>query len=211
MRFQHYINEEKLYNFYIPKMKIECAKFIKDIRGANGSLIRYDNKKRDWMISKNKTRDFRDTVDIPLELSKKIGNLFKEKFGWNARNENVVFCWGKSEKLKNALMRYVFPVGNYRFLWSPKVDDLYRKLYKLSTIKKIGYQGITKENDPKLINALYEYFKENKILDTYTNKNLKEAVMDTKEIMVNCKEYYLVDIRVIKEVNKELDLRWNFL
>ena len=63
----------------------------------------------------------------------------------------------------------------------------------------------------KLINALYEYFKENKILDTYTNKNLKEAVMDTKEIMVNCKEYYLVDIRVIKEVNKELDLRWNFL
>jgi len=210
MRLIHYINEEKLYNFYIPKIKKECSNYIKDIRDANGCLIRDDNKKRDWMISKHKTRDFRKTVDIPLELSNKIGNLFKKKFGWNARNENVVFCWGnQGRKITNSNSRYLFPVGNYKYIWSNEINDLYRRLYKSSTLKVVDV-GYTSEDDPELIDALYEYFKENGF-KTYTDKNIKKAVLYNKEIMVNCKEYYLISHKVIQELNKELDLKWSFL
>lgn len=209
MRLVHYINEEKLYNFYIPKMKKDCAKFIKDIRGASGCLRRYDKKKMDWMISKHKTRDFRKTVDIPTDLSNKIGSLLKEKFGWNARTENVVFCWA-SKEISGFNNRYLFPVGNYKIVWSPKINDLYRRLYKLSTLKVVDY-GYGSESDPKLIDNLYEYFIQNKLLDTYTDKNLKKAVVSKNEIMVNCKEYYLVDSKVIDEVDDELNLKWTFL
>ena len=209
MRLQTYINEEELYTKYIPKMKKDCAKFIKDIRGAKGSLIRTDNKKQDWNISYNKTREIRKPTDTPKKLNNKIDKLFKKKFGWNARTKNVVFCWGRSRKLIGRNARYVFPVGNYKYLWSTQVDDLYRQLYLPVLHKNMG-TWTDAEDSKEAMKVAYDNFEDN-LIDTYTNKNLEKGILSNNEIMVGCKYYYLVSYMVIKEVNEELDLRWNFI
>ena len=207
MRLVHYINEEKLYKLMIPKIKKECSKFIKDMRGAKGCLIRYDRKHSDWKISKNRSRDYRKPTSTEEELSKKIDNLFAKKFGWKARSKNVVFCWGVTAKVVNSITRYVFPAGDYKILWSPIVTDLFANLY--GNKEKFGMESILDSN-PELIKKQIKYFEEN-LLDSYTDKNIKKAVISGNEIMVKCKEYFLISPLVIDEVNEELNLKWEFL
>jgi len=207
MRLIHYINEENLYKIMIPKMAKDCSKFIKDIRGARGSLIRSDFKKSGWKISKNKTRDERKPMDTHPSLTKLINKSLKKKFGWNARTENVVFCWGSSKKVINPTARYVFPVGNYKFVYSTKVFDLYGDLYHSDLISNLKISGNNNQEDLK---KLYDYFVY-EYLNSYSDKDIKRAVLYGNEIMVNCKWYYLVSHEAINEVNEKLNLKWDFL
>ena len=209
MRLVHYINEEKLYKYLIPKIKENCSQYINDIRGAKGCLVRDDRKKKDWMISKHKTREIRVPTDTPLSLSTSIDKLFEKKFGWRVRSENSLFCYTTRNELINNIMRYVFPVGNYKIVWNKDINDLYRELFKSSTKKKLDIL-LKHDEDPEVLETLFNYFK-NKLLIKYTNKRVKEAVKYDTEVMVNCKEYYLVHYTIIDEVNDALNLKWNFL
>jgi hypothetical protein len=209
MRLIQYINEEKIYKIMIPKMEKECSKFIKDIRGSRGNLIRSDFKKSNWEISKNKTRDERNPTDTSRSLTILINKSFKKKFGWNARTENVVFCWGNTKKIINSTARYVFPVGDYKFVYSTKVFDLYGNLHDPGLRKKLKITNKL-ENRQEELKILYNYFISN-YLNTYSNKDIQRAVLYENEIMINCKYYYLVSHEVINEVNQELNLKWDFL
>lgn len=197
MRLIKYINEEKSFNEWAPIIKKDCAKFIKDIRGAKGTLNRLDsylggNALKNAVIKKN-TRSNRRVMDTPEKASIGINKLLDKKFGWKARTENVVFCWGiafASSEINSGFL--IFPAGNYKYLWSPIVSDLYN-VFNLS--------GMPSDE------SYIKFFKE-RFFDSYTNKNIKKAVVSFNEIMVNCKHYYMIKPELIERVDQEFNLNW---
>ncbi len=210
MRLIHYINEEKeIYKLYIQKMKKDCKKFINEFRNENTRILRIDRKKKSWRITPLMTRNKRKPTDTPKEISDIFDNEFKKKFGWKARTENVIFCWIANENIKPfSNFRYVFPVGDYKYVWSPKVNDLYQKLFSTSKMINAGLSDkIT--NDPEVIKYAEKTFK-NELINTYINKDItKYFGIEYTEVMINCKKYYLVSPSVIKEVNEKLNLHWD--
>jgi hypothetical protein len=197
MRLIQYINEEKSFNEWAPIIKKDCSKFIKDIKGSKGTLNRIDSylggNDRKNAVIKKKTRNNRRIMDTSKEISIEIDNLFKKKFGWKARTENVVFCWGipfSSPEINSGFL--IFPAGNYKYLWSPEVNDLYNIFHYALDFPK--------ENQLDKFKELF--------LNSYTNKNIKKAVVSFNEIMVGCNYYYMIRPELIERVNQEFNLNW---
>ena len=190
MKLQNYITEEeKGLAYYIPKIQAECKPFLKDIKNAAGTLFRDDRKNYKLPAWKKITRLNRRPLDTSVSIHNTIDDWFLKKFGWRARS-NVLFCWPlpfKSTLLSNRWL--VFPAGDYKYIWSKQVDDLWGSFVHATYGKEL------------------EYFEDN-FADTYTDKNIKMSIKYENEIMVNCKYSYLVKAELMGPVDEMLGLNW---
>jgi len=192
MRLENYIIEqEEGLDYFIPKIQQECKPFLKDIKGAAGTIFRLDTKNNNKPIWKKTVRKNRRPLDTTVDIHNEIDNLFLKKYGWRARSEGL-FCWIKM--FNDIFFRtwLVFPVGNYKYLWSPSVEDLWNQLGNISS-------NNTQDN--------VEYF-EDTYIDTYYSDRIKMAVKYGVEVMVKCDYAYLVKIELIESVNEMLGLNW---
>ena len=191
MKLQDYlIEQEEGLAHFIPKIQAECKPFLKDIRNAAGSLFRDDTKNRNKPVWKKVTRTDRAPLDTPKELHDLIDNWFLKEFGWKARS-NALFCWPlrfNSGFVPNKWL--VFPAGNYKYVWSSEVDDLWSHT--------TGGNGL----DRVFTNFINYYGT------TYTDKNLKKSMLYETEVMVNCKYSYLARAELMEPLNEALGLNW---
>ena len=192
MNYQDYlIEEEKGLAYYVPKIQAECKPFLKDIRNAGGTLFRDDTKNRNKPIWKKVTRTNRKPLDSPIDLHNILDDWFLKKFGWRARS-NALFCWPlkfTSQYVSNKWL--VFPAGNYKFIWSDKVDDLWGDVGEIF-------------NDTE---ATFKYFLEH-FADSYRSTKIKESMIWSGEIMINCKYSYLARAELMGPLNEALGLNW---
>jgi hypothetical protein len=194
MKFQNYVVEEqKGLAYYIPKIQKECKPFLKQIKGAAGTLTRH--QKAIGPVFKKTTRKNRRPLDTPLKFHTLLDNWFKENFGWKARSSGL-FCWGTPFPLL-ASGWMVFPAGNFKYVWSSKIKDLYQ--YFMMEIDKGDI--LTEYED------VFDDFID-KFANTYIDKNLKKAVVSRKEIMIDCNYSYLIRQELIEPVNEMLGLNW---
>jgi len=191
MKLQDYlIEQEEGLAHFIPKIQAECKPFLKDIRGAAGSIFRDDTKNRNKPIWKKVTRTDRKPLDTPAELHDLVDNWFLKEFGWKARS-NALFCWPlkfNSNFVPNKWL--VFPAGNYKFIWSNEVDDLWTYLGGYSNLEMVFDNFIS-------------YYS-----ITYTDKNIKKSMLYENEVMVNCKYSYLARAELMGPLNEALGLNW---
>jgi len=110
----------------------DCRPFIKELTKGkyNGDLL-YSGRRKGGDIIKSAVRSDRTPSDTPLEYHKKLDELFKKKVGFNARS-NVLFCTGSvSQALDYSNKVYIiFPIGKYKYTWSPVIKDLYDQLFE---------------------------------------------------------------------------------
>jgi hypothetical protein len=229
MKLQNYLIEDnKSLAYYTKKIQAECKPFLKEIKGARGTLTRHQKapnpggggsikvkKVNTTPVFKKTTRKDRQPLDSPFDFHILIDDWFaNSKFGWRARS-SALFCWGTPFPLL-ASDWMVFPAGKFQYVWSPKVTDLYGKVEiffeKGKGEKRKAEQesdGPKSFGDPYMDRATDEAWEvfEKQLAPTYTNKNLKKAVVSSKEIMVNCSYSYLVRQELIENVNDLLDLR----
>ncbi len=193
MKLENYlIEDEKGLDHYVPKIEAECKPFLKDIRNAAGTLFRDDTKNRHKPIWKKVTRLDRAPLDSPKEIHDELDLWFEDKFGWRARSEGL-FCWPIKFKSDFIMGKWlVFPAGNYKYLWSDKVIDLW------STLS--GDMRASTEDMIKGFETLYG--------DSYTNKNIKKSIMSGHEVMINCKYSYLARAELMEPLNDMLGLNW---
>lgn len=195
MKFKQFINESDDRSYTIIAIEKECQPFIKAIRGASGFLYRNDGYGSKGPGYKKKVRSDRRPMDSPIEIHEFVDEQFKKRFGWKGRSEGL-FVWGAnrfSGKVDNPNFFTVFPVGNFKFIWSPVVSDLYGDLVPF-----------TDEFDGFLENW-------NKVNKSYTDKNLKKAVTSNNEIMIGCKEAWIIRRESLPTLNKELNLKLKWL
>jgi hypothetical protein len=192
MRLQTYINEEYEVDHVIKVLQRDCKKFIDFIRLYKPTPFVYRGVTRanDDYTTKT-TRTNRKPVDTPTDIHKVLDELFYEKFGWKARSEGA-FTWTGSVK-GYGKMNLFFPIGDFKFVWSPKVKDLYVKLGTLNK-ERIDINRKHRMEPEKVKEAERLLFKE-KLVDTYVqNKNYTQAFNKRREIVWKCKGYHLVNI-----------------
>lgn len=136
MRLQKYINEEQSkYEDIIDILKKDCALFLKELKQTRKKQFLYRGYKyASGIITKKKSRQDREPKDMDDTTSEYLNGLFKKKFGWYARSAGV-FATSKTDDAEEyGKPFFFFPIGKYKYIWSPKIGDLYTKIdnYKLS-------------------------------------------------------------------------------
>jgi len=131
MRLTKYINEIKQFNYddVIDALKKNCAPFLKELKqtGRKKFLFR-GHQYASRTITKKKTRQDRTPKDMDEKTSSYLDNLFKKKFGWFARSAGVFATADIGETYEYGKPFLFFPIGKYKYIWSPVVDDLYTKI-----------------------------------------------------------------------------------
>jgi len=142
----------------------------------------------------------RDPTDMDKYWHDRLNVYFTQKFG--APYRNAVFCTGDFHVAgEYGTPSMIFPVGDFEFIWSPKVSDLYTEIedrelnFDPAEIQPDSYDNRKeyKEDVKKYKDDTKSLFKNE--MKAYTNKNLQKAIKSKYEIMLRCKEYYFIDAR----------------
>lgn len=133
--------------------------------------------------------------DTPKQLSKLFDDMLEHKFGWRPRQSSV-FAFGRTSK--GATRDYgrttyrIFPIGNFKYVWSPVVRDL---TFSIPGIAKAA--GITKpyniESDwePEEL-AGFSKALSNTLEDTYKDTDLRSMAKGGNEVMIGCDKYLAI-------------------
>ena len=187
MRFNHFINEVKPpdpreWAILCDDLLKNCQPFIKALRGVqNFGLWRGAKKLIDTsrLIS---VRTDRQPMDTSRETQNMLDKIFFKKFGWKARSEGLFGTGNKSFASMYGRPHLVFPVGQFKFIWSPEIKDLYtdmieRDMWIWERDPDGGFGILSKSIDEA----------------NYTDKDFHSAIGSGHEIMIKCKEYYLIN------------------
>jgi len=174
----------------------DCASFIKECRkSGNNNMIFYRGAGKNITdnIQKEDTWPHRRPRDTPEEIHNKMDELFCEKFWWRARSEFSAFVTADKKMADRYGHLYIFcPIGDYKYVWSPKIKNLLLKLQDKNIIES--------NEDNKLIdntcNCIDVDTTMKTIVNEYLDRDLFGAYKSCHEIMFRCHSYYLLDVHV---------------
>jgi hypothetical protein len=197
MKFLNYITENEIdikrRDDVVKILKQDCRPFLEFCNWHKIVFARETRNKDyppDHAYVKKYSRTDRVPVDTPAVLSTMIDDLFYHKFGWKVRSSGVFttptsFIDGIGDQL-------CFIIGNFSFVTSPKVSDLYLTLGELS--RKIFPKSevlFSQINHEQAEAIAYEFEKQ--YLKTFTEKTIPNTVKNhRKEVVFDCHSYYLV-------------------
>jgi len=195
MRLQQYLNED------IVKERIElieknCQPFLKDLKKLNNRNLLYSGRPVTIDFTKKKVRKNRKPKNTPEKLHQLIDDWFYDKFSIRSRS-NVIFCiFHYYEAALYGEPHVIFPIGKYKAVSSPIVLDLTQFIEDtffdiMYDVKKNLY---FKPGEEDILTSKLEQLK-------YTDK-LKYHM---NEIMITCKEYYILHLKSNKNVIKHFE------
>ena len=137
----------------------------------------------------------RNPADSDKETHDYINREFTKLYGQPFRN--ALFITGnRSETQRYGYTFQVFPVGQFKFIWSRSVKDLWvegrdmRRTLRLPTGDTVDSE--TRLKNEKYKSAVFKEFHE-RVISQYESTDMKAAIGSGKEIMVRCKQYYAVN------------------
>ena len=167
----------------IEKIKADCKPFLRQYGGQllfRGS--RSISHGPTTMFSKRSVRTDRRPMNTDEGIHKQMDDWFNDKFGFRARSA-AIFATGNFREARGYGTVYcVFPIGDFKFAWSPKIEDLFIQLKDEHESDIPGF----------LTSAGYK--------DT----DLASAIDSNHEVMIQCKEYYLLLANTPEDRNKVL-------
>ena len=117
-----------------------------------------------------------------------LDKFFNKKFGWMPRSTGVFYTGDFSVAGQYGNAAYsIWPIGPFKFLWHPRVPDLFEALWDIQNTW--GYWI----DHPEILESFVK---------DYTDKNFQKAIKSKHEVMISCKNYYLV--RSSDSYDKEL-------
>jgi hypothetical protein len=194
----------------------DCQPFLKEFIVPMGEKVdflysgRLDSGKP---FNKETMRTNRPSLDTNDMIHDDLNKAFQKKFGYPARASSMFVTGSMYMALEYGKIYAVFPIGNYKYLWSHEIDDLYNYFNKIVNISKrlkllvnpmIAYyeaklmmkyrmdrDTVTDSDIKHQAEAQYDAYIEDTV-GKYTNKGLVNAYKSGNEIMLHCNEYYLV-------------------
>jgi len=150
-------------------------------RGMQGlDLTPWDDKSVPYVIKKvNKERVPRRGAGLNAIEHKVVDDFLHDKLGIRGRSQ-AMFCIGQSEKGTQKASQFgtpyiVFPIGDFKYVWSPEVFDIFGQLH---------YKSEDPEEQKKEIETWLKGKK-------YRTTGLDQAVKSANEIMIDCETYYV--------------------
>ena len=134
MRLIKYINETKI-NVSEPEevidiLRKDCMPFITELKrtGFKDNFFYRGHGYAEGMITKKRIRDNRRPKDMGPETSDFLDWAFKKKFGWAARSNGIFATSKPKDAMQYGEPFIFFPIGKYKYIWSPGVPDLYSEI-----------------------------------------------------------------------------------
>jgi hypothetical protein len=155
----------------------DCGKWINESQGA--PVFRGINNAR-W---KQPIKKFicpwdRQPRNTDRDLHRAADAWFLKHTGIEFRS-NSFFTTGNAENANEYGDLFILcPIGNYKYCWSPNIMDFYLELERVSR---------NQEDDDEFVDWVLTDG------DYIFNSNLPGAIQSGNEIMVHCKEAYLVN------------------
>lgn len=217
MKFFKFLKHDEEWNPIKEILLENCKPFLNDMGGFKEFLYRGMNKRVDTGIVELSTSKDRMPVDTKRKAHEKLDIFFKNRYGWKARSENVVFAFGSPTPARHYGIPYlIFPIGKYEYLWSKQVFDLTNTFAAYAADWIIRNMGAEYLNDTHVQNlpnmkeydTLIDEFSD-ELLSTYIkgksgDRGIYDAAKSGNEVMIHCDKYYLVDIKFQKHIQKEL-------
>lgn len=218
MNFYNYLITESLnYDDIIRLLDKNCKTFIKEMQSGKNFLLRLSPKyatNQDLIVST--IRKNRKPTDTPQDVHEEMDDMLKSKFGWKPRSEGL-FAWISKRKsgidnfwisnYKRA--RLVFPVGTYKYVYSPEIKDVYNKYERF--VDDVGYYedefDTAEAAELEAKNRFLDWFWDEG-LPTYTNKGFAKIPIgkDNMELMLSAPAVYLLSPELIPLLNDEYKL-----
>ena len=179
IRFYQYIAEAEISKEEIfEAIQKDCKPFLKAIDNNVFSYIIFRGTKDLKNFMKKKVRMDRKPLDTKKQYHKLLDDELYKKFKIRGRTKCIFVTGNKIDARRYGNIYSIFPIGNFKFIWSPMVKDY---TYKLKHLKQTNYE----------INDLSPVIK-SEIVGTYQTTDLKKAIKSGNEIMISCKEYYAI-------------------
>lgn len=183
---------------FIEQVVKDCRPFLKAKRA--GQLVFRGMKSFDEFIYNKPVRKNRTPLNTPAKLHDIIDQFFKKKFGYYFRS-NAIFVTGDyNEAIGYGDAYAIYPIGDFQFLWSQEVDDLFIELKRLlqKDSLSIKYFKPNAKHNEESKKALDEYLN-NKFIDAikdlnYQNMHLVSAIESKNEIMIHCDAYHAIAV-----------------
>jgi len=202
MKFNRYLNEEdKSIEETLAILKKDCKPILNWMKKSDYDLFlyRWNSKKAGTIFELITPRKDRNPSDTPPWLQEIYDDAFEKKFGVRARSSGV-FC--QVRQLRNQSYSSgsfaVFPVGKFKYIWKPKMADLFVRWTEVRKEFRSGTGGVYNDYD---INSVKAWATD--IIDTYTDKNLDDVILE--EVMLICDKYYLVSCMHMLSVMEKLE------
>lgn len=192
----------------INTIKKDCKPYIKVCDGT--ILWRGAKEVIQYMEMKKKVpRSDRRPKDTNENLHNAIDDTLKSMFGWRPRSSGVFVTPDYEEASGYGIDVFaIFPIGNFKFIWSPEIPDLYGHISILDYPAtrnpayykaKLNISG--KDVEKKLQEKLDEEQAEiRELCNKYTDKNFTQALKSKNEIMLGCKAYYIIEAGLLTHV-----------
>ncbi len=189
---------------YLVEDDSNVKKLIISLNKNCGQYQRICNKGDKNILYRGTNQDIKDfIVKIPridreprntdIYYHNLFNKAFFEIFGWRARSR-AIFVTSEIKVIKQYGNPYmVIPFDGFKFLWSPKIKDLYNFILNDDFLSNM-------ENDVKH----YKYV-ENIVKNDYKETNFKTAMLSGHEIMINCSKYYLINMMYEKAVKQWIE------
>jgi len=178
MRFKQYLTEDvKTKEEILDIIEKDCKPFLADWRKLKTDKFILSGRSDVVYFKKKQVRKNRKPMDTPLNMHLLMDDWFYEKFGIRSRS-NAVFC--SFDETTASVYGYaflIFPIGKYKAVSSKIIEDLFNAI---SAIRRKGH---------KEEKALGKELTKTLNIGNYTDK----LTYHENEIMVTCKEYYVID------------------
>jgi len=175
----------------------KCNKFLKLSLG----LPLYRGKKG-YSIEKYKiitSRTDRTPVDMPIEYHELLDEQFESEFGWKARSEGVFATHDFRQANAYGMVYFFFPIGDFKYIWSPKIRDLYIHLDQIADGEMERAKSTI--NIERVMKSSIE-----DIVDTYIDNKFMSAIKSEHEITFKCNSYYMVHMAWLLQYNSYYDI-----
>jgi len=151
-----------------------------------------------------KDREPKDTVPV---ISKLFDDLLFKKFKWHPRQEGLFITSNRNEAqsygFSEELVHVIFPVGKFKYVWSPSIIDFWTEFQNRSMYDEEFDAG--RYTKSEMIRKFGGIVRE--MFSSYTDKNIKIALNNHDkrcEVMVKCDRYVAIEFDIFKQVNDEL-------
>lgn len=162
------------------------------VTGSNKVTLKINGIKQACFIKS--VRKDRRALDTPSEISRVLDDAFEEHFKWRPRSQGL-FAFGRrgrEEANEYGKLCNVFPMGKFRYLWSPAVPDLYNMTKGKLVKNEIPYKKEKLSQDE--LGDIYEIME--KIVFQYKSTDLRAAITGpVREIMFDCDSYLAVPVK----------------
>jgi len=163
-------------------IKRDCQPYLQQV--SDPYKLYRGMKSQDWKNGAWGKKEGRLEGRLPrglgFVLTKVANDFFEENFGGPFRN-SVLATGNHDAATVFGTVHNIFPIGEFEFVWSPRVDDIN---YHLNDY-------LFKLPDYTWEEEMYQFLERSQ----YTNKNLDAAIKSGNEIMIRCKEYYAIEMQ----------------